>query len=156
MADLIELKIGGTSVLNSSRTINISLLPSASNTYNMGSSSYGWKDLNLHGYLYLHSDNTCYFHADGAHVVASSSTIYPNMNDTYNLGTIAGGTFIWKNLYIGTGKIYLGASQEANLYLSGTTLKTDDTFDCAAILVNGAPVSFTGSTLYIYFYMRGL
>lgn len=47
----------------------------------------------------------------------------------YNLGSPS---FEWEHLYL-SGKIYLGAAQEANLYQSGGNLKTDDIFESAGL-----------------------
>lgn len=52
--------------------------------------------------------------------------IYPETADYYDLGTP---TAEWKNLYIGTGKIYFGTAQDVKLYNAGLNiLKTDGHF----------------------------
>lgn len=52
--------------------------------------------------------------------------IYPETADYYDLGTPSAE---WKNLYIGTGKIYFGTGQDVNLYRSASgVLRTDDNF----------------------------
>lgn len=55
--------------------------------------------------------------------------LIPEYSDIYNLGS---GEKEWVNLYIGTGKIYLGLAQDVNLYRSAANaLKTDDSFETA-------------------------
>lgn len=67
--------------------------------------------------------------------ITTSGNLIPNGASTLNLGST---TAEWANLYIGTGKLYLGATQECNLYNSSGTLTTDNAFSCGAITSTGA------------------
>lgn len=80
---------------------------------------------------------------DHLHLTAGievGSAIVSDTADTDDLGST---TKEWKNLYLGTtGKVYFGIGQEANLYLSSTTLKTDNKFQCLGLISIGADFSF--------------
>jgi len=66
--------------------------------------------------------------------------VLPSASDTYSLGSA---TAEWQNLYIGNaGKIFLGLSQDVNLYRSAAdVLKTDD-----SLVISGGSVTFGAAT----------
>jgi len=105
--DALALRIGGTEVISSARKLrNIasiiqSLLPDADNTYDLGSSTYRWRNLILSGYGNLGS-----LQIGGTTVIDSSiklqniasitQTLLPDADATYDLGS---GTMRWCYIY---------------------------------------------------------
>ena len=109
---------------------NAHVLPSATNTRDIGSSSYAWKDLYLSGDAYFSSGKgikcggvkTIWFYNAGTHFGTNANPISSN---TYDLGT---STYYWKDLYL-TGNISDGvhtvsvaniASKVTSTFISGT------------------------------------
>ena len=73
--------------------------------------------------LYIAGTEKLRFWTSGAYFYTD---VLGNPTDTNSLGS---SSYAWKNLYIGTGKIYFGTTQDVNLYRSTTNvLKTDDDF----------------------------
>lgn len=76
--------------------------------------------------------------------------ILPEAPDTRSLGSA---TAEIANIYLGTGKIYLGTGQEANLYLSGANLKTDDILEVAG-LQSGGGIEVTSAVVQAFKYEK--
>jgi hypothetical protein len=105
--DALALRIGGTEVISSARKLrNIAsiiqtLLPDADNTYDLGSSTYRWRNLILAGYGDLGS-----LQIGGTEVITSdrklqniasiAQTLLPDTGATYDLGSES---LIWRYIF---------------------------------------------------------
>jgi hypothetical protein len=116
--DALALRIGGTEVISSARKLrNIAsiiqtLLPDADNTYDLGSSTYRWRNLILSGYGNLNS-----LQIGGTTVIDSSrklqniasivQTLLPDTDNAYDLGS---DTMRWRYIYPTVIRTYLSES----------------------------------------------
>ena len=116
--DALALRIGGTEVISSARKLrNIasiiqSLLPDADNTYDLGSSTYRWRNLILAGYGNLGS-----LQIGGTEVIDSSRNL---KNVFADAGIITSGRF---------GLARLPTSATANRFLVVRTANADPVYD---------------------------
>jgi hypothetical protein len=127
-ANVGSLQIAGTTVIDSSRILQSiasvaqSLLPSADNTYDLGSSSYRWRNLYLAG-----TANVGSLQIGGTTVIDSSrnlqniasivQSLLPSADGTYDFGS---STYRWRNLYLS------GTANVGSLYVGGTVVITSD------------------------------
>jgi len=117
-ANVGSLQIGGTTVIDSNRKLqNIasiiqSLLPNADNTYDLGSSTYRWRNLILAGYGNLGS-----LQIGGTEVISSGRVL---ANVTADAGIITSGRFPLARL---------PTSATANRFLVVRTANADPTYD---------------------------
>ena len=136
LADLSLIKSNGTDALqfSGSQTIAFGTLrPNATNTRDLGSSSFAWKDLYLSGKIAF--DSTHDFKLDGNYFAFSISntnyaligtsfsmfrSLWPTSTNTYDLGS---SSYIWKNLYI-AGSFMSGNNANYGLRLPDTTSYT--------------------------------
>lgn len=93
-------------------TTTTNVRPTAHNTYDLGSSSYTWKDLYLSGTIYFGSGANVYKDSSGRVVITNNGTdkiivglsnvafttnLMPQTNNAYSLGTSSNK---WKDLYL--------------------------------------------------------
>lgn len=80
---------------------DMSLIPATTNTYDIGSSSYAWKDLYLSGSIYAINELT--FIVDNTSLyIMNSTNLRPTTAGNKNLGS---SYYKWKDLYL-AGKLY--------------------------------------------------
>lgn len=98
------------------KKLSFDLNPTDSNTYDLGSSSYKWKDIYLAGSAYLGTSGTTYINTDAYNGVAI------NINNSTKFLIREGTTYINNNLYPlsdGTRDIGTNGASFKNIYLSG-------------------------------------
>lgn len=90
----------GTTVLDLSNCYqkNESLIPSANNTYDIGSSSYTWKDLYLSGKVRL-TEHTSLTNISDYIACVENGHLVSNGNSNYDLGS---SSHKWRSLYLGS------------------------------------------------------
>jgi hypothetical protein len=105
--DALALRIGGTEVISSARKLRSiasiiqSLLPDADNTYDLGSSTYRWRNLILAGYGDLGSlliGGTTVISSDRKlqNIATVAQSLLPDTGGTYDLGS---SSLWWNRIY---------------------------------------------------------
>lgn len=83
--------------------------------------------------------------ADPYFTISKAGTITPTTADGFDLGSTS---LEWANIYVGSGKLFLGTNQDTNLYKAAdNVLKTDDAFQVAGLLSALAGITVTGNIL---------
>ena len=136
------LEVEGQLIVGSSSTFSGSLIPSADNTYNLGSSTYKWKNIYGH-YIYAvesFATSAGTFSADKSGNIYGGGrlNIGANTNTTYKVH-ITGTTYLTDKLHFNGTTNYIdknanarlntlglnGSNTNYRLYVNGTTLHTD-------------------------------
>jgi hypothetical protein len=150
--NVASLLVGGTTVIGSDRSLrNIvgvaqSLLPSSDNTYDLGSSTYRWRNAYLSGSLTVAGTaNVGSLQIAGTTVITSGrvlqniasigQTLTPSADNTYDLGS---SSYRWRNLYLGGALVVAGAANVGSLQIGGTTV-----IDSSRNVINAMSVTST-------------